>query len=370
MVPPGLPTPWSKRRRTLRWLRSLARSFNLWGLAALLLAGAVLWVVTSMPLDQTVEGTVVTSAISFALGEPTENVATDQATGFLEADVRNVVISGLRAGAPATFALKGTPLRVENYDKVEFKPWASETFAVALRLPPGTRVENLKGEDQQELVVGLRSPTGNRRSPPMPIDLSITPPASQESSRGEPGQGEPVEIRSGLRAVHMPASQPERDLPTPDGTFPLLLQGDVLLRLQLADPSIVFEPKLPVREVKFYTIKASVFEGPDLRLSNVLKGNLHFGRREPLELREKQFLKIESPGILELTDLRLDKNELIVSVSGQTNQLSVGLSPDRASTQLKGTILSRHLSPEQISGFYGFMGGLIGSMILLFFRAD
>jgi hypothetical protein len=90
---------------------------------------------------------------------------------------------------------------------------------------------------------------------------------------------------------------------------------------------------------------------------------------------------MDAPGILKLTDLRLVndnplakdnslvKNKLIVFVSGQTNRLSAGLSPERASTELKGTLLSRHLSPEQITGFYGFMAGLIGSMVLVFFRA-
>ena len=369
MAPPGLPTPWSKRRRPLRWLRSLAGSFNLWGLGALLLALAVLWLVSSMPLAQTVEGTVETSALSFQLSQPSAGGAVDQPIGLLEVDVRNLVISGLRDGSPALFRLKGTPLRVENGASVEFKPSASETFAVAIQLSPGTRVENLHGEEQQELVVDLRSPTGTKPSTPGAIDLSITPPAAREESLEEPAQGESTGSASGLLALHKPASQPERSLSTPNGAFSLVLQGDARLRLQLANPSLVFEPNLPVRDVKFSSVKASVFGRGDLLLSNVRKGTLHFGRREPLQLRANQFLQMGAPGILDLMDLRLEQNQLIVSVSGQTNRLSAGLSPERASTELIGTILSRHLSPEQISGFYGFMAGVIGSIVLVFFRA-
>jgi len=382
MVPPGLPSPWPKRRGRLRWLRSVAESFNLWGLTALLLAGAVLWMVSSMEVDQTVEGTVETRALSFQLHQSTEDVASAQPIGFLKVDVRTLEISGLRDGTPVSFRLKNKALQVGSGDKLTFTPPAGETFELKLLLPSGTRVENLHGEDQQELVVDLRSPIGTKPSPARAIELSINPPAAPEDSRREPAQGQATGGRSGLQAVQKTARAPERILPTPEATFSLLLEGDARLRLRLANPSLVFEPNLPVREVKFYTVKASAFrEGENLVLSSVSTGTLHFGRREPLQLRENQFLRMDAPGILKLTDLRLVndnplvkdnslvKNKLIVFVSGQTNRLSAGLSPERASTELKGTLLSRHLSPEQITGFYGFMAGLIGSMVLVFFRA-
>ena len=236
--------------------------------------------------------------------------------------------------------------------------------------PPGTRVENLHGEDPLVLVVDLRPPTGNRRSDSLPIEVSITPPvAAPEESLVKPGQGKYAAPVSGLLALHKPASQPERNLPTPAGTFTLFLQGDARLRLELANPSLVFEPNLPVRDVTFSSVKASAFGREKLLLSNVRRGTLHFGRRQPLELRENQFLQMDAPGILELLDLRLEENKLIVFISGQTNRLSAGLSPKQASTELNGTLLSRHLSPEQISGFYGILGGTLGSIIVVLFRA-
>jgi hypothetical protein len=353
----------------LRWPHSLADSFNLWGLAALLLAGFILWAVSSIPFNQTVEGTVETRALSFQLRPSNEIVAADQPTGFFAVDVRSLVISGLRDGTPASFRLKGTPLRVDAGEEVTFTPPATETFEVKLQLPPGTSVENLHGEDSQELVVDLRSPIGSTPSTSRAIDLSITPPAPLADSEVQSAQGEPVRSRRALMAVQKPAAGSERILPTPDGTFSILLHGDARLRLRLANPSLVFEPNLPVREVKFSSVKASVFGGANLHLSDVRNGTLHFGRREPLQLREKQFLKMEGPGILEMSDMRLENNQLIVFVSGHINHLRAGLSPNRPSTELKGTLLSRHLSPEQISGFYGFMGGVIGTMLVVFFRA-
>lgn len=367
MALPGLPTAWPKRQRRPRWLQPFAESFNLWGLVVLLLTAAVLWVVTSLPLDQTVEGTVETRSLSFQLSRSSKGAAPDPRTGFFAVEVQNLVISGLGDSTPVSFQLQQKLMRVGSGEEVEFKPPASETFTVALQLPPGTVVENLHREDPQELVVILRSPSGTRG--PTSIDLSITPPASVDGTLGEASQGETAGIRSGLTAVQKPANAPARSLPTPDATFSLFLKGDARLRLRMANPTLVFEPRLTVHDVKFSTSKPSFFGGAPLILSNVTKGTLYFGRREPMQLRENQFLQMEAPGILELTDLRLDKHNLIVSVSGQSNRLRAGLSPERASTEVIGTLLSRHLSPDQINGFYGFMAGVIGSMVVVFFRA-
>jgi hypothetical protein len=226
MVPPGLPSPWPKRRRPLRWLGGLADAFNLSGLVALLLAVAILWGVSAVPVDQTVEGTVETSAINFQLRPSAEGAAAEPSTGFLRVDARSLTISGLPNATPVAFPLKGTPLRLGNGEQLEFTPSTAETFVVELKLPPGTLVENLHGEDPQDLVVDLRPPTGDRRSPPPPIDVSLMPPAAPEESLVEPERGKPAAPLSGLLALHKPASQPERDLPTPDGIFTLLLQGE------------------------------------------------------------------------------------------------------------------------------------------------
>ena len=55
---------------------------------------------------------------------------------------------------------------------------------------------------------------------------------------------------------------------------------------------------------------------------------------------------------------------------GETNQIRSGLSQKRPTTVLSGTLLSRHLSPDQISGFFGFLVGVISSLVLTFFKGD
>jgi hypothetical protein len=352
----------------------LAGRFDPWGLVALLLAGIILWMVAAMPLEQTVEGTVETSSISFDLRQPSQDGAADQPTGFLKETVRELRISGLRT--PVSFPLKGETVELGQGQKVDFQPMASGSFLMKLQLPPGTRVENLHGEvdslsgtGPRELVMDLRSPAGPKPASSTPVELIITPPAAPEISGARPAGGQPAEPMSGLMAVQSGAGGSDRRLPTPDGTFSLLLRGDARLRLRLADPSVVFEPNLPVNNVKFSTVRPSAFDQKPLLLSSVRQGKLHYGRGEPLELRRNQFLRVGAPGILELTDLRMLKNELIVSISGQTQRLTTGLSPDRASTVLNGTLLSRDLSPEQITNFYAVLAGVIGSMVVLFFRA-
>jgi hypothetical protein len=370
MALPELPHPraWrSRRRRGLRWL---ADTFNLWALAMIAVALIVLWLVSAMPLVQTVEGTVETRAISFLLRPSTQDGTADDLTGFLAETPLMLRISALRDGAPVSFPLKGRTVRLDQGRQVVFLSPARQPFAVKLLLPPGSRVDNLHGEEttgrggkQLELVMDLRVVPASRTTSsakgdtPMPIELSLTPPAAGES-------------KSGLLAVVEAAGEPEQPLTTPEGTFSLPLEGDLRLRMSLAAPSVVFEPNLPVAAMTFSSVKPSSFGRGELLLSNLRQGTLHFGRHETLMLRESQFLTIGPPGILELTDLRLANNTLVALISGQTTRLSTGLSPNRASTEIKGTLLSRSLSPEQISGVYGFFSGVIGSMVLVFFRAD
>jgi len=382
MTLPGLPHPGAQRWRRRRGIRRLAATFNLWALAVLAVALLVLWLVSAMPLAQTVEGTVETRAISFQLRPSAQDGSAEDVIGFLAETPRELRISALRDGAPVSFPLKGRSVRLEQGRQVAFLSAARETFPVKLLLPPGSRVDNLHGEvttgrggKQQELVMDLRapasgSPSSAKGESPKPIELRLTPPAAGESAEGSPSRGQRVETRSGLLSVVEAAGEPEQPLATPEGTFSLLLAGDLRLRMTLAAPTVVFEPDLPVAAVTFSSVKPSSFGRGELLLSNLRQGTLHFGRHESLKLRENQFLTIGPPGLLELTDLRLANNTLVALVSGQTSRLSTGLSPNRASTELKGTLLSRSLSPEQISGVYGFLSGVIGSMVLVFFRAD
>ena len=133
---------------------------------------------------------------------------------------------------------------------------------------------------------------------------------------------------------------------------------------------MVFERNLPVQEVQFTTQRQSLFDQSPLTFSTLRSGTLHLGRMVPLNLRADQFLQIKPPGIAVLTSLRSDQNQLAVEVVGETDQIRSGLSQKHPTTVLSGTLLSRHLSPDQISGFFGFLVGVISSLVLTFFKGD
>jgi hypothetical protein len=374
---PGPPSPWPKRRRPWRWLRSLAERFDLWALAVVILALIVLWAST-IPSAQTVEGSVQTRAVSFELSPPTQEGTSEAFIALLEENVREMSLNALDPGEPVSFPMKGATVRVEPGQPVNFSAAGNETFVVTLHLPPGTRVENLHGETEtrrgketRELVLDLRSPSGSRASTANPLELSLLPPPPLVVEDEEPPRGQPAEPLSGLLATQQSTDGPVRRLPTPEGSFSLMLRGDARLRLRLVNPSVDFEPNLPVREVTFSTVKQIGSERRQRQLpqSDIRKGTLYFARRDPLELRANQFLVMNPPGIQEFTHLSLVNNEVIALISGQTNRLTTGLSPNRPSTEITGTLLSRHLSSDQIPGFYGVLAGVIGSMVLVFFRA-
>ena len=194
------------------------------------------------------------------------------------------------------------------------------------------------------------------------VDLSLTPPAAREGLS---------ETSGGLRTVLQRAGGPERPLISPQGTFHLPLRGDARLRLRLVAPEALFEPALPVREVRFTTLKPSFFDpSQSLPLSHVREGTVYFGRQPPLVLRASQFLTLAPPGIMELTELRFQQGVFIVSLKGETSRIGIGLSAARPTMELHGTWLSRQLTPEQISAFFGVLAGAIGSLVVVFFRAQ
>lgn len=371
MAPPGLPAPWRETSQSPRRPRFPGAPLKPWVLFTLLLAGGAIWVLGSMPLKQSLEGTLETKAISFQLSAQPKAYAPTSTTGFLAVPLRGLAISGLREGKPLSFTLKGTVLRLAAGDVVEWRPSSLQTFFVALRLPPGTTVHNLHGEAERELVLDLRTPN-IQGSPDQRIDVSITPPAPAETMPRPHSPGRSASGSGPLETVWKQSGQPDRILNSPVGEFSLLLQGDANLRLRLADPMAMFEPNLPVRDVKFSTTKPSFFDFKKhtIILSNLLSGTLHFGRQQPLHLRANQFLFLDPSAITQLTDLRYQNNHLVVSLVGHANHIGTGLSHLRPTTELTGTLLSRHLSPEQISGFYGFMAGVITSLLSVFFQAD
>ncbi|MFM9101131.1 MAG: hypothetical protein ACKOPS_07255, partial [Cyanobium sp.] len=89
-----------------------------------------------------------------------------------------------------------------------------------------------------------------------------------------------------------------------------------------------------------------------------------------LNLRSEQFLQIDPPGIAVLTSLRAEKDQLAVEMVGQTDRIRSGLSLLNPTTVQKGTLLSHWLTPEQISGFFGFLAGVMSSLLLTLFKGE
>ena len=158
----------------------------------------------------------------------------------------------------------------------------------------------------------------------------------------------------------------------PQAEFRLPLAGPTRLRLQRADPKsqTVFESNLFVSDVQFISEGSSLFDQSPITLSTLRAGTLHLGRQQPLSLRPDQFLRLDPPGIGVITSLRADQGQLAVEVVGQTARIRSGLSLDHPTTNLQGTLLSRQLSPDQISGFFGFLAGVISSLVLTLLKRD
>jgi hypothetical protein len=223
-------------------------------------------------------------------------------------------------------------------------------------------VENLQLEGKDQLVLDLIPPRpASSAADQAAAELTIVPPAG-------PAYGS----ESALQALYQEPGRPARRLSAPDAQFRLPLAGSTRLRLQraLPDRPVVFERNLPVQEVQFTTERKSLFDQTPITFSTLRSGTLHLGRMEPLSLRADQFLKIEPPGIAVLTSLRAEQRQLAVEVVGETDQIRNGLSQKHPTSVLYGTLLSRHLSPDQISGFFGFLVGVISSLVLTFFKGD
>ena len=154
--------------------------------------------------------------------------------------------------------------------------------------------------------------------------------------------------------------------------FPLSLPGAVRLRLQRveAKSTMVFESNLSVKDVQFRSERSSVFDQSPVSLSTLRSGTLHLGRQEPLTLRPDQFLHLDPPGIGVITSLRAEPGQLAVEVVGATARIRSGLSLQHPTTDLTGTLLSRHLSPDQITGFFGFLAGVISSLVVRLLQGD
>ncbi|MEB3351536.1 MAG: hypothetical protein VKM01_04350 [Cyanobacteriota bacterium] len=318
--------------------------------------GGLVWAVAITPRRQPLEGALQATGVSFAMA------GADRATptGVLVVAVRALSIRGPADGDTLALPFSNQTLALTGDSELNLQASAAAPLGLALALPAGTRVEQLQPVGDA-LLLELVPPTaaaGTSAAGTAPL-LRLTAPEGD-------GPG------GALTAVLQEPGAADRRLSPPQGTITIPLAGPARLRLQLAAPRqpVPFEPNLPVRAVAFTTTKLSLFDGDPIRQSTLRGGRLHLGRLQPLDLRADQFLQLDPPGITVITDLRAQPGQLALEVVGHSRRLRTGLSYDHPTTVVQGTLLSRHLPPEQISGFYGFLAGVMGSLVLMLFKAD
>jgi len=321
------------------------------------------WGVALAPSRQPLEGALRLSALGFNF-QPSPEETSGPAQGFLAVSLRGLTIKGLGGGEALVLPFSGQRLALGGGSGLALIASTEDPLELRIALSPGTRVQNLQLEGKDELVLDLLPPRAGSSAASSVLaaaELTIIPPVGPGVVNSQP-----------LQAVFQEPGRQERRLRPPETQFRLSLNGATRLRLQRAQPQrpVVFERNLPVREVQFTTERQSLFDQTPITFSSLLSGTLHLGRMEPLSLRTDQFLQIDPPGIAVLTSLRSEQNQLAVEVVGETDRIRSGLSQRHPTTVLSGTLLSRHLSPDQISGFFGFLVGVISSLVLTFFKGD
>jgi len=321
----------------------------------LLLCG-LFWLLISLPQQLPLEAELQSRGLRFTTAAP--QASRDDPQGVLA-----ITLKGLTLSVPErdllTLNFAGERLQMASGDFLELRGTDVEPLALMVELPahtgvvlqPRTKDELRQGKGMDELVIDLLPPP-HAQADNLPT-VTLTPPAL-----------EPLKARLSIQG------NAPRALPAPDAEFSLSLTGPTRLRLQLADPKAitVFEPNLQVEKVSFAGRRPSVFTQEPRAYSMLEGGTLHLGRLEPLQLRPNQFLRMDPPGITELTDLRRQKGLYSVELVGQTRTLRAGLSPERPTTVVQGNLLRRHFTPEQIGGIYGVLTGAAGSALLVLMK--
>lgn len=364
---PSSERPSCRRNRWKRswWVRITSIPFSSQALLGLFII-IVVWVFTIVPQSQPLEGALTASALNFELGaEHTDIKAT---YGLLAVPIKALTISGLPSGQLLQMPFRDERLNLQNGGVLELTAMGTSPMQFALALQSGIKVENLQPEGSDQLVIDLLPAKGKIRALDQSA-ISLTPPPPFPS---ESPSGDETSVYGALQAVFKEPGRTEKVLVAPDSQFSLPLVGATRLRLRMASDNniTVFEPNLSTQNVGFTTSKASLFDQAPIRLSTLRSGTLHLGRQEPLTLRQNQFLRINSPGISELTHLQIENGLITVEVVGETRRISTGLSPSHPTTVLQGTLLSRHLSPEQITSFYGFLAGVMSSLLLMLLKRE
>jgi hypothetical protein len=360
MAPSPTLDPASAAKRSLwRWPQLKADPRAVLGLGLCGLA----WAIAVAPSRQPLEGALSVRALGFTLQSPSEG-AGGPAQGLLAVSLRSLSIKGLGTGEPSLLPFSGQRLPLNGGREISLIASSAEPLELRIALSPGTRVDNLQLEGRDELVLDLLPPragSSGASAEQVVAELTIIPPEGPGVANSQP-----------LQALFQEPGRPERRLSPPDTQFRLPLTDATRLRLQRALPErpVVFERNLPVREVLFTTERQSLFDQTPITFSTLRSGTLHLGRMEPLSLRADQFLQIQPPGITVLTSLRSEQSQLAVEVVGATDQIRSGFSQKHPTTIVSGTLLSRQLSPDQISSFFGFLVGVISSLVLTFFKTD
>ena len=351
------------KHRLPRWpVRGLRPHLNPHALLGLGLCGLA-WGVAMAPLRQPLEGALRVGALSFVL-QGNEGEPSGPLQGFLALPLRSLTIKGQgdgAAGPPLLVPLSGQRLALTGGSSLILSATAPDSLGMKLALPPGTRIKNLQLEGKDQLVLDLLPPRQGAPSGSAP-ELTITPPIAEASPGKTPANG--------LQAVFQQPGSAAKRITPPQAEFRLPLAGPTRLRLQQADPKsqTVFESNLPVGDVQFISEGSSLFDQSPITLSTLRAGTLHLGRQQPLSLRPDQFLRLDPPGIGTITSLRTDQDQLAVEVVGETARIRSGLSLRHPTTDLQGTLLTRQLSPDQISAFFGFLAGVISSLLTLLKR--
>jgi hypothetical protein len=311
------------------------------------------------------------NGFSFVLKAP-EGYANAPSRGFLAVPLRSLTIKALDGGKGLVLPLSGQHLPLGGNKTLSLKASGGDPLELRIALPDGTLIKTIQMEGKDEVVLDLVPP------PPSdsflrPAELVIIPPAKAGAAAGP--------ATTALQAVYTVPGRQEQLIKTAETEFLLPLAGATRLRLQRAKPSLplVFERNLRVRDVQFISQTKSLFDQLPVTTSTLQSGSLRLGRQEPLTLQSNQFLQIDPPGIAVITSLRTtpdaerkDPNNLpdllAVEVVGESTKIRSGLSLEHPTTEIKGTLLSRHLSPDQMSSFFGFLAGVISSLVLACFQ--
>jgi hypothetical protein len=309
----------------------------------------MLGLISSLPLRQPLEGSLQTTGLSFET--PARSERAESQTFLPKVALESLTISGLQGEKPLQLAIDGQKITLDAANSLTIRAKPGKKLRLAMLLPPGSLVRSISMEPNKTLVIDLLS-SGDAKGQEEPV-LVITPPRWIEGV---------LEGGETAKTIRVPTFE-----------FPLPLTGAMRVSLPLGDQSTatLIKPSLLVKNVSFE--EQEYIEKDLINRSTIQSGMIFLGRHEPLNIRKKQFLLVDSPGIKILSDLVIQAHPrppFAIGVVGETARLRTGLSRSQPTTVLQGSLISRYFSPNQVSSVYGFLTGLASSALGLLFKAD